>query len=305
MTTDRFRDADYMTRNDSAPRGRSLPWWLRARWSPMAGSACLWRSSCWRQWGGALFKGGKRAAQAASGGARAWNLDLHHVGHAGNACDQNAIPMPFFGTAPFAAPGLGIVPASSWRPSAWAGFPSANVRPRHRAKAMARPKRHPVSRELAAPHASLIPSRDQPRRILGGRPPIGLAILTRWFWLSWSTLILTQFVLPQHGFRFPLAARMGRNHPVGCRRVWSGWRLRSGRLHCAGCHEPAPLSQSARKHRLGRDGGGTSDHERGKPCGLRRGRGGLPAFEMVRDWVLGIGGRPLVSLAVATNILAR
>jgi H+/gluconate symporter-like permease len=30
----------------------------------------------------------------------------------------------------------------------------------------------------------------------------------------------------------------------------------------------------------------------------------LPAFEMVRDWVLGIGGGPLVSLAVATNILA-
>ncbi|MFP4904652.1 GntP family permease, partial [Paraburkholderia sp. BR14261] len=30
----------------------------------------------------------------------------------------------------------------------------------------------------------------------------------------------------------------------------------------------------------------------------------LPAFEAVRDWVLGIGGGPLVSLAVATNLLA-
>jgi len=30
----------------------------------------------------------------------------------------------------------------------------------------------------------------------------------------------------------------------------------------------------------------------------------MPAFEMVRDWVLSIGGGPLVSLAVATNILA-
>jgi H+/gluconate symporter-like permease len=30
----------------------------------------------------------------------------------------------------------------------------------------------------------------------------------------------------------------------------------------------------------------------------------MPAFEMVRDWVLGIGGGPLVSLAVSTNILA-
>ena len=30
----------------------------------------------------------------------------------------------------------------------------------------------------------------------------------------------------------------------------------------------------------------------------------LPAFEMVRDWVLAIDGGPLVSLAVATNVLA-
>ena len=30
----------------------------------------------------------------------------------------------------------------------------------------------------------------------------------------------------------------------------------------------------------------------------------MPAFAAVRDWVLGIGGGPLVSLAAATNILA-
>jgi H+/gluconate symporter-like permease len=30
----------------------------------------------------------------------------------------------------------------------------------------------------------------------------------------------------------------------------------------------------------------------------------LPAFEMVRDWVLGIGGGPLVGLAVSTNVLS-
>ena len=30
----------------------------------------------------------------------------------------------------------------------------------------------------------------------------------------------------------------------------------------------------------------------------------LPAFALVRDWVLSIGGGPLVSLAVATNVLA-
>lgn len=30
----------------------------------------------------------------------------------------------------------------------------------------------------------------------------------------------------------------------------------------------------------------------------------LPAFAIVREWVLGIGGGPLVSLSAATNVLA-
>src|SRR5262249_44758362 len=30
----------------------------------------------------------------------------------------------------------------------------------------------------------------------------------------------------------------------------------------------------------------------------------MPAFDLVREWVLGIKGGPLVSLAVATNVLA-
>jgi H+/gluconate symporter-like permease len=42
------------------------------------------------------------------------------------------------------------------------------------------------------------------------------------------------------------------------------------------------------------------------PPGHGRCRRGRPpaAFEVVRDWVLGIGGGPLVSLAAATNVLA-
>ena len=44
--------------------------------------------------------------------------------------------------------------------------------------------------------------------------------------------------------------------------------------------------------------------QRRKPCGVWRGRRGIPAFAVVRDWVLSIGGGPLVSLTVATNVLA-
>ncbi len=50
---------------------------------------------------------------ADAGDDRSRHNDLHHVGAAGYACSiQNAIPMPFFGTTPFAAPGLGIIAAA-------------------------------------------------------------------------------------------------------------------------------------------------------------------------------------------------
>ncbi len=45
--------------------------------------------------------------------------------------------------------------------------------------------------------------------------------------------------------------------------------------------------------------------QRGEPGGLRRCCPvALPAFALVRDWVLGIGGRPTRPLAIATNVLS-
>jgi len=41
-----------------------------------------------------------------------------------------------------------------------------------------------------------------------------------------------------------------------------------------------------------------------QPGRVRCGRAMLPAFAMVREWVLSVGGGLLVSLAVATNVLA-
>jgi H+/gluconate symporter-like permease len=43
------------------------------------------------------------------GNDRPRHIDFHRVGAAGTPAIQNAIPMPFFGTTSFAAPGLGTI----------------------------------------------------------------------------------------------------------------------------------------------------------------------------------------------------
>ena len=53
--------------------------------------------------------GSQHTAAADAGGDCPGNVDFHHVGNARNTAIQNTIPMPFFGTTPFAAPGLGII----------------------------------------------------------------------------------------------------------------------------------------------------------------------------------------------------
>ena len=46
------------------------------------------------------------------------------------------------------------------------------------------------------------------------------------------------------------------------------------------------------------------DLERGESVGFGSVVAAMPAFAAVHDWVLAIGGGPLVSLAVATNVLS-
>ena len=89
----------------------SMPFWRscwRARWSPMAGSACSWRSSCSHRWR-ALFRAAAIPRRLMPAAIALGTSTFTMSALPGTPSIQNAIPMPFFGTTPFAAPGLGIV----------------------------------------------------------------------------------------------------------------------------------------------------------------------------------------------------
>jgi len=65
-------------------------------------------SSCWCDGAGVVPRGG-HPEPADAGGDRAGTMTFTMSSLPGTPAIQNAIPMPFFGTTPFAAPGLGII----------------------------------------------------------------------------------------------------------------------------------------------------------------------------------------------------
>jgi H+/gluconate symporter-like permease len=224
---------------------------------------------------------------------------------------QNAIPMPFFGTTPFAAPGLGVIAAlimmgfGLW----WLG----------RAEAAARSAGEgfgddaPVTAEEAANDEKVreraTTAREfDPAEINRGRrsdtaPSVGAAALPLAV-VVLVNLLMSLVVLPRLDVSFLAEERFGGTSLSAVAGVWSVVvALAAAILAVIVCNRkrlPA-LRQTM-------DAGANASVLPALSVASLVGFGAviadLPAFATVRDWVLGIEGGPLVSLAVATNLLA-
>jgi H+/gluconate symporter-like permease len=106
---------------------------------------------------------------------------------------QNAIPMPFFGTTPFAAPGIGIIHPPLCSASACGGLAGRRQRPADRGKATGQTTRPPPIRQAMSWFASGPPRRGNstPQRLDVGATAKPLRQssrpLRRWSW--WSSSI--------------------------------------------------------------------------------------------------------------------
>ena len=230
----------------------------------------------------------------------------------GTPAIQNAIPMPFFGTTPFAAPGLGILASAImlgfglW----WLGRGEAAAR---RARRRLRPRRRapvdaaaddPLVRERRRRRRSFDPAEIHHSERSRSAPPILLAALPLVVVVA-VNLLMSLLVLPRIDAALPGGAALGRHQPGRRRR-----RLVRG--GGAGRRHPGLLvatrARACPSLRASIDAGANAAVLPVLSVASLVGFGAvvaaMPAFEAVRDWVLGIGGGPLVSLAVATNILA-
>ena len=228
----------------------------------------------------------------------------------GTPAIQNAIPMPFFGTTPFAAPGLGLIGSAIMLAFglAWLSYAEAGARRRGEGFSgavadLATVAADPLVRERATTASTFDPpeaSRGQPS---AQEPDFAVAIAPLVVVVA-VNLLMSFFVLPRLDMSFLAEERWGGLSLAGASGVWSVivalicaigalLLLNRGRLP---------------KVRESMDAGANASVLPVLSVASLVGFGAvvaaMPAFELVRDWVLSIQGGLLVSLAMSTNILA-
>lgn len=224
---------------------------------------------------------------------------------------QNAIPMPFFGTTPFAAPGLGILASlimlgfGLW----WLG------REERRAKGIGEgfgdgapmPAGRLAIDEKLRERATTAHGFD-PAEIAHGsqtdRPPsVALAALPLVVVVA-VNFAMSQFILPALDTRYLADPRFGGVSLADLGGVWAVITA----LTCAIVTVIAVSHRRLPALHATMDAGANAAVLPAMSVASLVGFGAvvaaMPAFAVVREAVLGIGGGPLVSLAVATNSLA-
>ncbi len=240
----------------------------------------------------------------------------------GTPAIQNAIPMPFFGTDPFAAPGLGLIAALVMFGLGMAWLTLAQGRARRagegfegraprslsaaatiEAAAAEAAAQDPMLRELASTAREFDPAEIERGAPAKARPGIVVAAAPL-FVVILVNLVISQVVLPNIDAEFLAEPRWG---GVSLSAVGGVWSVAVALL-CAILTLVALNFGRLADLRASVDAGATAAVLPVLSVASLVGFGAvvaaLPAFAIVREWVLGIGGGPLVSLAVATNILA-
>jgi len=224
---------------------------------------------------------------------------------------QNAIPMPFFGTTPFAAPGLGLVASAImlgfglW----WLALAESRARAAGEGFGAMSPALpgtladDGVVRERASVSQAFDPAEAGHGARGDGTPPVAAAFAPLAVVIA-VNLLMSLVVLPRMDVSYLDDPRFGNTTLSAVGGVWSV----SVALLAAIAAVVALNFRRFPALRATVDAGANASVlpilSVASLVGFGAVVAAMPAFEAVRDWVMGIGGGPLVSLAVATNILA-
>jgi H+/gluconate symporter-like permease len=229
----------------------------------------------------------------------------------GTPAIQNAIPMPFFGTTPLAAPGLGIIASAImlgfglwWLRHAEVvarrngeGFgPVTTVAADNAAEDETVRQRATTAREFDPPEVH----HGHPGR---EAPPIALAALPLLVVISVNVL-MTLLVLPKLDVSFLAEERFGATSLSAVGGVWSVVTALIAAIVTVIAANGGRLEGLRETMDSGANASVLPVLSVGSLVGFGAVVAAVPAFAIVRDWVLSIGGGPLVSLAVATNLLS-
>jgi H+/gluconate symporter-like permease len=229
----------------------------------------------------------------------------------GTPAIQNAIPMPFFGTTPFAAPGLGIIASAImvafglW----WLALREGAAR-RSGAGYGAAPAGAPeaaaedlVVRERATTAREFDPAEIQHGRRSDSQPAILVAALPLLVVVA-VNLLMSMVVLPRLDLDYLAEDRWGPTSLSAVGGVWSVVVALISAIAVLVALNRGRLQDLRSSMDAGANASVLPVVSVASLVGFGAVIAALPAFEMVRDWVLSIEGGPLVSLAVSTNVLA-
>jgi H+/gluconate symporter-like permease len=227
----------------------------------------------------------------------------------GTPAIQNAIPMPFFGTTPFAAPGLGFIAAivmfgfGMW----WLGRAEKSARARGEGYGADVPEGNAAEDLLVRERATTASTFDPPEAIHGAPsdvgPPIALAALPLVIVVA-VNLLMSLFVLPRMDASFLSAQVWGSTSLAAVGGVWAVVTALAVAIVVLIAINYRRLPALRDSMDAGANASVLPVLSVASLVGFGSVVAALPAFSLVRDWVLGIEGGPLVSLAVATNVLA-
>ncbi len=227
----------------------------------------------------------------------------------GTPAIQNAIPMPFFGTTPFAAPGLGFIAAlvmfgfGMW----WLGRAERSARAEGEGYGADVPRENAAEDLLVRERATTASTFDPPEAIHGRPsdvgPPIALAALPLVIVVA-VNLLMSLFVLPRMDAFFLAGKEWGSTSLAAVGGVWAVVTALAVAIVVLIAINYRRLPALRDSMDAGANASVLPVLSVASLVGFGSVVAALPAFALVRDWVLGIEGGPLVSLAVATNVLA-
>lgn len=228
----------------------------------------------------------------------------------GTPAIQNTIPMPFFGTTPFAAPGLGIIAAlimlafGMW----WLGRAEGSARKSGEGYGGDADPADPIGDDQFIRERATSSHEFDTAEIAHGKrsnvpPPIGTAIVPLLMVVG-VNLLMSALILPRLDFSFLAQERWGATSLAGVAGVWSvAVALAAGTAALIALNRTR-LTDLRASMDAGANASVLPIFSVASLVGFGAVVAALPAFTLVRDWVLSISGGPLVSLAIATNVLA-
>ncbi len=224
---------------------------------------------------------------------------------------NNAIPMPFFGTTPFAAPGLGIIASlimlafGIWwlrRQETKARLAGEGFGPDEDHSAE-KATRDPIVRERATTSQAFDPAEIDHSAAAQVGPPILLAALPI-IVVVLVNLVMSFAILPRIDASYLAEPQWGKTSLSAVSGIWSVIVALLAAIITVIAINFRSVPELRATMTAGANASVLPIISVASLVGFGAVVASLPAFEVVKYWVLSLGGGPLVSLAVASNILA-